>query len=61
MSRRATTSENSTATATVSPNSWKNWPTMPLMNDTGRNTTTMAAVVAITAKPMASAPISEAR
>ena len=50
MSRRATTSEKSTATATVSPNSRKNSPMMPLMNETGVNTATIAAVVATTAR-----------
>ena len=61
MSSRATTSENSTATATVSPNSRKYSPMMPLMNDTGVNTATMAAVVATTASPIESAPSNAAR
>ena len=61
MSRRATTSENSTATATVRPNSRKYSPMMPPMKETGVNTATMAAVVATTARPIESAPSSAAR
>ena len=53
--RRATKSENSTATATVRPKLLKNCPTMPVMKDTGANTATMVAVVATTARPISSA------
>ncbi len=60
VSNRATTRENSTATQTVRPNSRKNCPAMPFMKLTGMNTTTMAIVVATTARPMASAPCSAA-
>ena len=58
---RATSSEASTAADTVTPKGAKYWPTKPPMKLTGRNTATMVAVMATTAKPMASDASSAAR
>ena len=52
---RAIISEKNTAAATVRPNSRKNWPVMPPMKETGRNTAMMTAEVATTARPISSA------
>ena len=59
--RRATSSDIITATATVMPNSRKYFPAMPGIALTGKKTTTIANVVATTAKPMRSAAINAAR
>ncbi len=61
MISRATSSENSTAIATVRPNWRKYWPGMPGMNETGTNTATMVKVVAMTARPISSAASIAAR
>ena len=49
---KATSSEIDTANAIVSANDLKNWPTMPVMKPTGRNTARIVKVVAITASPI---------
>ena len=60
MTRRATSSENSTAAAAVQPNSRKNLPGMPGMNATGMNTAASVQEVATTARPISSAASSAA-
>ena len=52
----ATSDENSTAAATVMPNSRNSWPTLPCRNEIGTNTATSTSVVAITAKPISRLP-----
>ena len=52
----ATSSEMLTAKAMVSANDLKNWPTMPVMKPTGRNTARMVKVVAITARQISEVP-----
>jgi hypothetical protein len=54
VSKRATSSENSTAAAAVQPNSRKNLPVTPGMKATGTNTAARVAEVAITAMPISS-------
>ncbi|MND77410.1 hypothetical protein D3C80_690900 [compost metagenome] len=54
VSSRATSSEVNTAADTVMPKGVKYWPTKPPIKLTGRNTATMVAVIATTAKPIAS-------
>ncbi len=53
---KLTNNDTSTATATVSPNWKKNWPTMPFIKAIGTKTATIAKVVAITASPISSVP-----
>ena len=53
---KATSSDIATAKAMVSANCLKNWPTMPVMNPTGRNTARIVKVVAITARPISAVP-----
>ncbi len=60
MIMRATSSCISTATTTVKPNCLKNWPEMPGIRPTGRNTATIDMVVATTARPISSAASIEA-
>ncbi len=55
VSMRATTSENSTATAEVNANGRKNSPGIPPMNATGMNTAHSVSVVATTASPISMA------
>jgi len=57
---RATSRLISTETTTVKPNALKNWPEMPGISATGRNTATIAIVVASTARPISSAASSDA-
>ena len=52
----ATSSDIATANAIVRANDLKNWPTMPVMKPTGRNTARMVKVVAITARPISDVP-----
>ncbi len=52
-----TSSDTSTANATVMPNGKKNRPTMPFMNATGTNTAITDMVVASTAKPISAVPL----
>ena len=61
MTKRATSSENSTAIATVRPNWRKYWPAMPLMKLTGEKIATMVSEMAMTARPISSAASSAAR
>ena len=49
---KATSSDIATANAIVSANDLKNWPTMPVMKPTGRNTARIVKVVAMTASPI---------
>ena len=53
----ATSSDIATAKAIVSANDLKNWPTMPVMKPTGRNTARIVKVVAITARPISAVPL----
>ena len=53
---KAMSSDIATAKAMVRANDLKNWPTMPVMNPTGRNTARMVKVVAITARPISDVP-----
>ncbi len=55
MIRRATARLSSTETTTVKPKFLKNCPEMPGIRPTGRNTATIAMVVATTARPISSA------
>ena len=57
---RATARLISTATTTVIPKFWKNWPAMPGIRPTGRNTATMQKLVATTGRPISSAASIEA-
>ena len=57
---RATNSENSTDTATVSPNCLKYWPGIPPMKLTGAKTATMEKLIAITVRPISLAASSDA-
>ena len=57
---RATARLISTAATTVSPKLLKNWPEMPGIRPTGRNTATIEKVVATTARPISSAASIEA-
>ena len=52
----ATNSDIATANAIVSANDLKNWPTMPVMKPTGRNTARIVKVVAMTARPISAVP-----
>ncbi len=52
VSRRATSSEASTAIEAVHPNCRKNLPEMPPMKAVGKNTATSVSDVAITASPI---------
>jgi hypothetical protein len=56
----ATKSETSTAPRHGEPNWRKNWPTMPSMNATGRNTATIVSVVASTLRAISLVPSSAA-
>ena len=58
---KLTNIEISTAATMVSPNSWKNLPTMPPMKPIGRNTATIDSVVASTARPISCVPSIAAR
>ncbi len=58
---RATSSENSTAMATVRPNWRKYWPAMPPMKLTGAKIAAIDSEIAMTARPISSAASSEAR
>jgi hypothetical protein len=53
----ATQAEKIVAPATVSPNSRKNWPTMPPVNATGTKTAQSVAVVASTASVISRVPL----
>jgi hypothetical protein len=53
---KLTSSDTSTANATVTPNWKKILPIMPFMNATGKNTATTAMVVAKTASPISLVP-----
>ena len=57
---RATASDISTAITTVMPKFLKNWPGMPGISPTGRNTATMQKLVATTGRPISSAASIEA-
>ncbi len=59
--RRATSRLISTEMTTVRPNCLKNCPEIPGISATGRNTATMAKVVATTAMPISSAASIDAR
>jgi hypothetical protein len=57
---RATARLMSTETTTVQPKLKKNWPGIPGISPTGRNTATIEKVVATTARPISSAASIEA-
>ena len=59
-SEKLTKSDTSTAQAMVSAKGLKYCPANPFMKPTGRNTTTMAAVVASTARPISFVPSRDA-
>ena len=61
VTKRATSSENSTAIATVRPNWRKYWPAMPPMKLTGEKIAAIDSEIAMTASPISSAASSEAR
>ena len=52
----ATSAENPTAAATVTPNSPNSRPSVPPMYETGMNTAISTSVVAMTAKPISRLP-----
>jgi len=55
-----TSSENSVATTTTTPNSTMYLPTMPERNAIGKNTTTSTSVIATAALPISPRPASAA-
>ena len=57
---RATSSENSTDTATVRPNCLKYCPAIPLMKPTGAKTATIEKLIAMTVVPISFAASSDA-
>jgi len=57
---KATSSETRTLNTTVIPNCLKNWPTIPVIIPTGRNTATTVRVVAVTARPISAVASSAA-
>ena len=53
---KLTSSETAIANAIVQPKLFMNWPTIPLMNASGRNTAIRLMVVAVTAGPISRVP-----
>src|SRR2546422_4635567 len=56
VSVKLTSSETAIANAIVQPKLFMNWPTIPLMNASGRNTAIRLTVVAVTAGALSRLP-----